>query len=267
MEFAAVQLVELPLDAERAGPDELRLQPHEFAPPDTGVALGDDGNELVVPPGQQRGALSDEQDAERVRDHLLRPTVARAPGTLAAPPAPGGGVRLAQSVVHGVTEDQVQGAAPGLQGGGRIASPSLLPFPLLDVVPVDLADLQVVEVRQQVLLNVPPIVLHGGESQVLHGEPAVGVLPEGDPRRRRVMPPPAAYLRLLLVGGLLGGTLRPEAQQLAVAVGEGAVLAGRDLVAGAPVVAALLAVSHVWLLPGWWSGVLRVTAVVAAVGR
>nr|WP_240165140.1 hypothetical protein [Actinacidiphila bryophytorum] len=267
MELAPVQLVELPLDAEGAGTYELRFQPHEFAPPDAGVALGDQGDELVVPPGEQRGALGDEQDAERVGDHLLRPAVARAPGTLAAPPAPRGRVRLPQPVVHGVTKDQVQGAAPGLQGGRRIASPPLLPLPLLDVVPVDLADLQVVEVRQQVLLDVAPVVLHGGESQVLQGEPAVGVLPEGDPRRRRVMPPPATYLRLLLVGGLLGSPLGAEAQHLAVGVRDGAVLAGRDLVASAPVVAALLAVSHVWLLPGWWSGFLRARAVGAAGGR
>ncbi len=253
MELAAVQLVELPLDTEGAGPYELRLQAHEFAPPDAGVALGDDGDELVVPSSEQRSALGDEQDAERVRDHLLRPAVARPPSTLAASPAPGGGVRLAQPVVHGVTEDQVQGAAPGLQRGWRVSPSSLLPLPLLDVVPVDLADLKVVEVRQQVLLDVPPVVLHGGESQVLQGEPAVGVLPEGDPRRRRIMPPSAAYLRLFLVGGLLGSAFGAEAQQLAVSVGEGAVLAGCDLVAGAPVVATLLAVSHVWLLPEWWS--------------
>jgi hypothetical protein len=101
----------------------------------------------------------------------------------------------------------------------------------------------------------------------VHGVPAVGVLPEGDPRGCRVVPAPAAHLRLFLVGGLLGSPLGAEAQQLAVAVGEGAVLAGRDFVAGAPVVAALLAVSHVWFLPGWWSGVLRAPDVGAAGGR
>nr|WP_232242148.1 hypothetical protein [Streptacidiphilus jeojiense] len=248
VQLTGVQFVELPLHADSGGPYELRLQADDFAPAHAGVALGDAGHELVVAPGQQSGPFADQQDAERVGDHLLRPAVARAASPLAPASALGGRVDLAQPLLDRVAEDQVQGAAPGLDAGRRIAALALQLHPGVNVELGDRADLSVVELREQVLLYVAAVVLHGRGGQVLAGVPAAGVLAEGDLAAGRVVPPAAADLGFLLFSGLLGSALGTEAHGVAVLVREGAVLPGSDLVSSAPVVAALLAVSQLLLL-------------------
>jgi hypothetical protein len=113
VQLAAIQLVQVPLDAYGAGPDELGLQTDEFAPTHAGIALRDAGDELVVPAGEQGPAFGDQQDAERVGDDLLRSAVAEAPGPLAATTPPGSGIGLPRAVVDRVPQDEVQGAVDG----------------------------------------------------------------------------------------------------------------------------------------------------------
>ena len=58
---AVVQLVELPLDTEGTFADVADFKPDHLTPADTGVAHRHDGDKLVIPTGQQGGALGEQQ--------------------------------------------------------------------------------------------------------------------------------------------------------------------------------------------------------------
>jgi hypothetical protein len=64
-EDAIVEFVELPLHPDPGRADVPGLQADQLTPSQPAESLEHDGDELVVAPGQQRGPLGDEQDAER----------------------------------------------------------------------------------------------------------------------------------------------------------------------------------------------------------
>ncbi|MEV3931216.1 hypothetical protein [Streptomyces sp. NPDC049944] len=108
-ELPGVELIELPLHAERPGllTGVLGLQADELTPAHPGVGLLDVRYELVVPAGQEGGALRDQEGARHGRDRFLRAAASAAPVTASSAPPPLGDVLRGEAGVYRVSEDQV----------------------------------------------------------------------------------------------------------------------------------------------------------------
>jgi hypothetical protein len=84
----APELAQLPLDVDLVPLHKLALQADDLAQPQPGVGDRDDHGEVIVPAGQQRGPLRDQQRLQRRHPHPLRSAVQLAPGPAAAVAGP-----------------------------------------------------------------------------------------------------------------------------------------------------------------------------------
>jgi hypothetical protein len=159
VEQTSVKLIQLPFDPQGGLTYITRFKSHEFRPAHTGVTEGHHGHKLVATGGQKRRSLCYLQKVERGRDHLLWMAVAWPSSTFSPSAATRGGIGGDDSLVDGIGEDEVKGAPPGLDARLRVAGLPLAPLPGIDVHGHNVLDRDVAEGREQMLLDMPPVVL------------------------------------------------------------------------------------------------------------
>ncbi len=206
VQLAGVELVELPLNPDRRRTNVTGFQPHQFTPAHARESLRDHGNELIVTARQQCRAFCDQQNSERCGNRLLRATTTRPPSPLAPSATSRRRIEIPKPFLNRVGQNEMQRRPPGLDTRLGVASRSLLLLPDRDLRRENISHRRMLERRQQVLLNVTPIVLHGRRGEILRRIPAVNEVTEGDPTGNPVTPDSSADLGLSIIGRLFSLT-------------------------------------------------------------
>lgn len=89
------ELPQLPVDLDVVEAAVRPLQPHDLAPPHTGVGGQEDQDEVVLPPSQQPAPLGEQQHLQRRGPDLLGPPSAMPPPSTPPPPPLAPSCRLA----------------------------------------------------------------------------------------------------------------------------------------------------------------------------